>query len=181
MKIFNIVIASLVLITLGCHKGKNNPEACNGDTRRELKVLIDNAITSINYNPVITTVTDLGNLEVPEVDSDTKRQSVEMQVYTVTAKVDKCDKKWDGDYHIRLIEGDNYLITEVPNTGCSYAQQSSYLGFYAEVREFLSKNDIEGKTVTVTGVAFVDIDHKYKRKQAKNNIELHPIFSIKFN
>ncbi len=169
-----------VLAMFSCKKGKRNSEACNGDTRREIKVLTDANSGNINFVSDTTTVTALGELEVPEVKSSTGRQNVELQVYTVTAKVDKCDKKWDGDYHIRLVENDNYLITECPNPGCSYAQMSVYLAQYKNVRDFIEKNDLEGKTVTVTGVAFVDIDHKYKRKQAKNNLELHPILAIEF-
>jgi hypothetical protein len=180
MKIKLVLTVLFAVAMFSCKKGKRNSEACNGDTRREIKVLIDANVGNINFISDTSTVTALGELSVPEVKSSTGRQNVELQVYTVTAKVDKCDKKWDGDYHIRLVENDNYLITECPNPGCSYAQLSNYLSQYKNVRDFIEKNDLEGKTVTITGVAFVDIDHKYKRKQAKNNLELHPILDIRF-
>lgn len=170
----------LVLGMISCNKGKHNPEACNGDTRRELKVMIDSKAGEVNFVSDTTTITELGKLPVPEVKSETPRQAVEMQLYTVTAKVDKVKKERDGDYHIRLIEGENYLIAESANPGCSYAQRSAYLMFYREVRDFIEKNELEGKIVTITGVAFVDIDHHYKRKQAPNNMELHPIIAISF-
>lgn len=34
--------------------------------------------------------------------------------------------------------------------------------------------------IGLIGVAFVDIDHHYARKQADNNLELHPVFDIHF-
>lgn len=177
----NLTILFVAVVgVIACRKGKHNDEACNGDTRRELKVLIDDKVNEIDFISDTITITELGKMEVPEVKSETLRQNVEMKLYTVRAKVDKISKERDGDYHIRLIENDNYLITESVNPGCSYAQKSSYLMRYEEVRHFIKNNNIEGKTVTITGVSFVDIDHYYKRKQAPNNIELHPIIAISF-
>lgn len=169
-----------MVLILSCHKGKNNPNACNGNNRRELKLLTDDKVGSINFEADTITITEIGNLEVPKVKGETPRQNVELQLYTVIAKVDKASKESDGDYHIRLVENGNYLITEIPNPGCSHAEASNYLLYYENAKYFIEHNEIEGKTVTITGVAFVDIDHHYKRKQAKNNIELHPIIAISF-
>lgn len=173
----------LVVLISACHKGKNNPEACNGNTRRELKVAIDDKISLVNFTPVFSTIDSIGTISVPEVDKETPRQNVEMQVYTVRAKVDKLKKERDGDYHIRLIDNnENYLICESANPGCSYAEQSNYLNQFKTVRDFIKVNEdhLEGQYVTITGIAFIDIDHHYARKQAKNNMELHPILEISF-
>ena len=94
--------------------------------------------------------------------------------------VDKQSKKWDGDYHLRLKSGSDYMIVEAANPGCDYAASSPYLSTFEKVYQFIEDNDLEGKEVYVTGVAFADIDHGYKRKQAKNNLELHPILDIHF-
>ncbi|CAN5436402.1 hypothetical protein BH09BAC5_BH09BAC5_05960 [soil metagenome] len=179
MKIFSFILLFSLFI-FSCHKGKNNPEACNGDTRREVKLLTDVLAPTVDTIPVLTTIAALGEMDVPEVKSETGRQTLELKTYTVTAEVDKVKNERDGDIHIRLKEGENYLITECPNPDCDYATGSAYVEIYRRIREFINSNDIEGKTVTITGVAFVDIDHHYKRKQAKNNIELHPILSISF-
>lgn len=40
--------------------------------------------------------------------------------------------------------------------------------------------ELAGKTVTITGVGFIDIDHRYPRNAAKNEMELHPILDISF-
>lgn len=180
MKAIIIVFAFLAILPSCKKKGKNNPNACNGNTRREVKIMTDNSASLINFNPQVISLEALGDLSVPEVKNNTPRQSIELNTYTVRAKVDKVKRERDGDYHLRLQQGDFYLITECPNPGCTYAQYSPYLSTYITVRNFIESNDLENKEVEITGVAFIDIDHHYKRKQAKNNIELHPILSISY-
>lgn len=170
-----------VAVPLACRKkGKKNPEACNGDTRREVKIMTDAAASLVDTSAVFTTIQELGALDVPEVKSETARQEAEKKTYTVKCLVDKVKKERDGDYHIRLKSGDTYLIAESANPGCDYAASSAYLSLYKKVRDFIEANDLEGREVYITGVAFIDIDHHYKRKQAANNLELHPILDIHF-
>ncbi|MBC7864506.1 MAG: hypothetical protein IAF38_16140 [Bacteroidia bacterium] len=179
-----IVAFLLIAILFNCKKkGKNNIEACNGDTRRDVKVCIDALTSQLDTHAVFTTITSLGELSVPDVNSETGRLDLEKKIYTVKCKIDKASKERDGDIHIRLVEGDNYLIAESANPECDYATGSIYVAAYKKVRDFLTIKDLdvlEGKEIYITGVAFVDIDHGYKRKQAKNNIELHPILDIHF-
>ncbi|MGL4599871.1 MAG: hypothetical protein ACRCYO_20275, partial [Bacteroidia bacterium] len=101
-----------------CKKGKKDPDACNGNTRREVKLLIDPAVSLVDTTPISTTIADLEKLDVSEVKSSTERQDAEKKVYTVTATVVEADRKRDGDWHILLKDGDHYLITECPNPGC---------------------------------------------------------------
>jgi hypothetical protein len=181
MKLLYCIVLVFITVCSCKHKGKNNPNACNGDTRREVKLLTDSKAALVAPVTIYTTIDSLGAIAVPEVKSSTSRLTLEYQTYTVTAKVDKVKKELDGDYHIRLISSaNNYLICEVPNANCEYATKCNYLKEYTNVRNFVEGNNLEGKIVTITGVAFVDIDHHYARKQAKNNIELHPILYIKF-
>ncbi|MFN3342528.1 MAG: hypothetical protein ACK40M_07510 [Flavobacteriales bacterium] len=180
---FVVVFLHAMLHLFGCNKGKNDPDSCNGKTRRPVKVVIDDRVNEIDTIPIPARLDSLGKIVVPEVKWETGRQDLELQTYTVRAKVHKLSKERDGDYHIRLIDdNENYLICEAPNPGCSYARQSRYLQNYIRVREFLDQNKktLEGKTITLTGVAFIDIDHYYKRKQAENNLELHPVLAIHF-
>ncbi len=180
MKILSIIICCSLLFISCKRKGKNNKNACNGDTRREVKICTDSKVTLINATSIVTSIDSLNAIIVPTVNSGTARLTLEQHTYTVTAKVDKVKKEWDGDYHIRLTNGTNYLICEVPNPTCEYASKSAYVAQYNKVKSFVQNNDLEDKIITITGVAFVDIDHYYSRKQANNNIELHPIFDIKF-
>jgi hypothetical protein len=171
----------MALLSQCAKKGKNNPDACNGNTRREVKILIDAASSEIDTVPIVTTIVDMGLIEVPDdVDSDTKRLDIEKQVYTVTGTVDKIKRYRDGDYHIKLVDdNENYIITEAANPGCTYVEESNFLQTFKDIEAFIEANDIEeGQVITITGVAFVDIDHYYKRDQAANNMELHPILKI---
>jgi hypothetical protein len=162
-------------------KGKKNPEACNGKGRREVKLLTDEAAAGLDTSASFTTIGALGEISVPgKVKGETGRLDLEKKTYTVKCIVDKVAKERDGDYHLRLKDGDNYLIAEAANPGCDYAASSTYHAAFETAYNFIKENDLEGKTVYVTGVAFVDIDHYYKRKQAKNNLELHPILKIHF-
>jgi hypothetical protein len=43
-----------------------------------------------------------------------------------------------------------------------------------------NKDDLIGKTLTITGVGFIHFDHKYPRNAAPSEIALHPILDIKF-
>lgn len=162
-------------------KGDNNPEACNGDTRREVKLMIDARSQQVDTVPEFITLESLGNLAVPDdVKSETDRLDLELKTYTVRAYVEEVDRKHDGDYHILLKSGEKYLICEVPNPDCDYASAAAWNSRYKTVVAFIEANEPEGQYVYISGVAFVDIDHHYSRKQADNNIELHPVFDIHF-
>lgn len=179
-----IVVLSLVLMLSACKKGKNNSESCNGkNTRRSVKLAIDGEASQINLTPIVTTVDSIGGLEVPEADKKTKRQAIEKQVFTITAKVHKLSKHRDGDWKVKLTDGnDKYINCEAPNIGCDHATNSPFIEEFESVRGWIEayKDDLEGKTVTITGVAFIDIDHRYPRNAADNELELHPILDIRF-
>ncbi|MCR9172442.1 MAG: hypothetical protein NXI10_08130 [bacterium] len=179
--LFFIVLACTLA---ACNKGKNNPESCNGSsTRRDVKICIDAASNQIDLTPINIDVAGIGALEVPEIDKDDPRQAVEKKVFTITARVHKLSKHRDGDWKVKLTDGnDKYVNCENPNPGCEYAKESEFYDAFVNAREWIeaNKNDLEGKTVTITGVGFIDIDHKYPRNAADNEMELHPILSIHF-
>ena len=184
MKTKYLLLLILAFSFSGCKKGKRNPDSCNGkNTRREVKLAIDDLASLINTTPIITTVDSIGSFSVPEIDKESTRQDVEKLVFSITAKVDKVKKHRDGDWKVKLTDGnDKFLNCEVPNLYCSYAEASPYYLQFYRVREWieLNKEDMEGKMVRITGVAFADIDHNYPRNAADNNIELHPILTIEF-
>lgn len=183
MKVFLIVFC-FVFLSLSCSKGKNNPKSCNGEsTRRDVKILVDAESELIDTNELIISVADLGALSVPEVGKDDKRQEVEKMVYTITAKVDKVKKYRDGDWKVKLVDdAENYVNCEAPNMGCEYILNSSFYSQMKTVRDWIENHheELEGKTVTITGVGFIDIDHRYPRNAAKNEMELHPILKIEY-
>lgn len=179
-----LLVFALSFTVIACKKGKNNTESCNGkSTRRDVKLCTDEAASEINTTPIAIGVAEIGALSVPEIEKEDPRQDAEKTVYTITATVHKLSKHRDGDWKVKLTDGnDKYVNCENPNPGCEYAKSSPYYNEFLSVREWIEmhKDSLEGKTVTVTGVAFIDIDHKYPRNAAENELELHPILSIHF-
>lgn len=170
----------ILTVVFSCNKTSKIDDDCNGNTRREVKILIDDQANDINFSVINSTIDSLQNIEVIVPEKETPRLDVEKQVYSITATVDKVDRKPDGDIHIQLTDGTNYLIAEIPNPNCEYTKNTTWKTTYESCLAFVNAHDLEDKTVKISGVAFIDIDHVYKRKQAKNNIELHPVLSIKF-
>lgn len=184
MRYIKLLYVFLFLLLLSCKKGKNNPDACNGSsTRRDIKICVDASANEIDTSAIITTVEAIGNMSVPEADKDIERQDIEKKVFTITAKVHKVKKYRDGDWKVKLTDGnDKYINCESPNMGCTYISGSRFYEEMDQVRNWIeaNKDDLEGKTITITGVAFIDIDHKYPRNAAENELEIHPILDIHF-
>ncbi len=182
---FLFIVICIIVIGQGCKKGKNNPESCNGkNTRRDVKIVIDESASQIDTIPVIITVDSIGSIDVPKAGINTARQEIEKKVFRITATVHKLSKHRDGDWKVKLTDGnDKFINCESPNMGCSYIKSSRFYSKMNNVRNWIeeNKNNIEGKTVTITGVAFIDLDHKFPRNAAENELELHPILEISFN
>lgn len=174
----------LGILISSCLKGKNNPKSCNGKTtRRDVKICVDSSAMEIDTIPILISVDSIGGLLVPEVDKNSERQDVEKKVYTITAQVHKISKHWDGDWKVKLTSGnDTYINCESPNPGCEFIPTSRFLSKIITAREWIEahQDEIVGKTVTITGVGFIDIDHKYPRNAAENEMELHPILEINY-
>jgi hypothetical protein len=177
-----LLVFILLVLSFSCkNKGKNNSKACNGNTRREVKLCIDDSKFLIDTTPILTTISGIEAIETSKVKWKTPRLDLEKKTYTITAIVDKVKKENDGDLHVRLKDNlGKYIICEAANQNCMYASGSRFFSEFIEVNDFLNSNDIEGKTVTITGVAFVDIDHGFNQKGTRNRIELHPILKISF-
>jgi hypothetical protein len=86
MNIQSIAVFALCMLGFSCSdKGDNNPEACNGDTRRKVKLMIDDRSILVDTIPEFTTIEALGALSVPDdVKSETARLDLELKTYTTT-------------------------------------------------------------------------------------------------
>ncbi len=175
-----LILSCIFFLLFSCNNLDKKDNDCNGNTRREVKLLIDDKSSEINFIAISSKIDSLQNIDVIVTKKDTPRLAQEKQVYSITAKVDEVDRKPDGDIHIRLKDGDNYLICEIPNPNCAFTKNTAWKSMYQTCLDFVIANDITDKNVTISGVAFVDINHHYKRKQSKNNMELHPVLSITF-
>jgi hypothetical protein len=179
-----IIVASFISLLALVSCGKNKADSCNGEgVRRDIKIAIDDLADSINLSPITISVEEFGALEVPEAEKKSPRQEVELQVYTITGTVHKLSRHRDGDWKVKLTNGnDKYVNCESPNPGCPHVSGSLFESEYISARNWLVENeeDLVGKTVTITGVGFIDIDHKYPRNAADNEMELHPILDIHY-
>ncbi|MCI5058949.1 MAG: hypothetical protein MRY83_22740 [Flavobacteriales bacterium] len=182
-----LLISILLLclcLSFSCEKGKNNPKSCNGkSTRRAVKLATDIAAKEIDSLTIFSNVDSLNDLDLPKVKSDDDRLDIEKNIFTLRAEVHKVSKHRDGDWKIKLTNGnDRYINCEAPNPGCEHAKDSRYFSQMETVRNWIDENneDLEGRWVTLTGVAFVDIEHYHPRNAADNNIEIHPILDIHY-
>jgi hypothetical protein len=78
----------ILIVVFSCNKTSKIDDDCNGNTRREVKILIDDQADEINFTPIFSSIDSLQNIEVIEPDKETARLSVEKQVYSITATVD---------------------------------------------------------------------------------------------
>lgn len=173
----------MTVATLSCGKNKTD-DSCNGEsTRRNIKIAIDDDAFSIDTIPIITTVDSIGAISVVEADKETIRQDIEKKVFSITATVHKVSDHRDGDLKVKLTNGnDKYINCESPNPDCEYINNSRFFKQIQTTHKWIEDHydELEGKTVTITGVAFIDIDHKYPRNAAENELELHPIIDIHY-
>lgn len=178
-----IILLLLVLASFACRKNKTD-DSCNGEnTRRNIKIAIDHGASSIDTIPIITTVDSIGSISVAKADKETIRQDIEKKVFSITATVHKVSDHRDGDLKVKLTSGnDKFINCESPNPDCEYINDSRFFKQIQTTHKWIEDHyeELEGRTVTIVGVAFIDIDHKYPRKAAKNELELHPIIDIHY-
>ena len=183
-----IVVFSLLLLCSVVGKSQTQSILCGGVERWSVKVLIDPAVNTINFTPVITTLDSLINLPTPIPTSSNPRiAGIEDKVYTIRCHITIKKSESDFDYHLVLSDGVHTLIAETPDPACATASSSAYVNNFISVRNFVDANIAPGNVynvnlpdVDVTGVAFVDIEHG-QTGVAPNNLELHPILDIHFS
>ncbi|MBK7129479.1 MAG: hypothetical protein IPM74_06805 [Crocinitomicaceae bacterium] len=177
------IYVNLLFIITSCNQSETN-DACNGEsTRRDIKIATDIDAVSIDTLPIISTVDSIGSIVVPEIDRKSPRQEIENKTFTITGKVEKVKKYHDGDWKVKLISADEkYLNCEIPNPDCEFAKNSVFYQKYLTAYQWVEDHHetLEGDTVTITGIAFIDIDHPYPRNSSENNLELHPVLTINF-
>ncbi len=127
--------------------------------------------TSIDTAIIINiSVDSIGNLDVPEVNKESAHQEVEKKVFRITTKVHKMSKHRDGDIKIKLTNSnDVYINYEAPYMDCTFIQSSVFFSRMERVRNWIEPRyeELEGKTVTIIGAGFINIDHRYPRNAAK--------------
>jgi len=160
---------------------------CGGTERWSEKVLVDAAVGTINWTPVVQTVTQLAGLTTPTPSTTMPRTGpVETTCYQVSCSITIKKAESDNDYHLVLSDGHSTVIGEIPDPSCSAAAASAYVNDFIAARNFIDANIASGNVssvsippVVVTGVGFVDPPHG-QTGAAPNNFEVHAITNIHF-
>lgn len=191
-KLILTLVAFIILITNSFAQVKSGEEeettTCGGVERWDVKVLTDSKVSTIDFNPITTTVSGLVSIVTPKPSTTMPRYAgVEDKTFRVICKVTIKKNEADGDYHLVFSDGINTFIGEIPNPVCAAASSSAYVNQYITARNFIdtyipkaSNSNVNIPDVEVTGVAFIDPPHGQTGK-APNNIELHPILKINFS
>ncbi len=175
-----------VLFALGSETitGSLNTKTCGGTEWWNEKILSPGSTTGINFTPVVTTIKDLTSKNTDNVDFSTTRPRppIENQAYTVNnVLITLVKRESDNDYHIVIEDGkNNHMIVEIPDPDCPDAQASSHCSNYQKARDEMDKygTSYRHHLFDVTGVLFVDKAHG-QTGHADNNVELHPVLSLK--
>ncbi|HTA60940.1 MAG TPA: T9SS type A sorting domain-containing protein [Bacteroidia bacterium] len=160
---------------------------CGGTERWSQKVLVDAAVSTINFTALPATVNSMVNIVTPTPSTSMPRYAgVEDKCYTFTCNVTVKKAETDNDYHLVLSDGTHTLIGEIPDPVCSAAASSNYVPQYTAARNFVdtyigsgSYSSVHIAPVQIYGVAFVDPPHG-QTGAAPNNLEIHPILKINF-
>jgi hypothetical protein len=164
-----------------------NSMNCGGVERWSVKVLVDGAVSQINFTPVSKTVSQMVALTTPTPSTSMPRTGpVETTTYTTNCTITIKKAETDNDYHLVLYDGSKTMIGEIPDPSCSAAASSAYVSQYVAARNFIDAHIASGNVfsvnippVTVTGVGFIDPPHG-QTGAAANNMEIHPIIDIHF-
>jgi hypothetical protein len=156
------------------------------------------------------TLTQLVQIHAPNIPSDntTRATPEETRVVRLQARLIQWKLETDSDYHLVLTDDTEQftqghgkptghsLIGEIPSPDClpgsheEFGAQSPFLDGITTARHQLEAafpnadlsggwNDAGGANVEVVGVQFFDRAHG-QVSRAPNNLEIHPILSIKF-
>jgi hypothetical protein len=168
-------------------EGETERVMCGGTERWSQKVLVDAAVSTINFTPISANVAYMVGISTPAPSTTAPRiAGVEDKTYNVTCKITIKKVESDNDYHLVMSDGTHTMIGEIPDPNCSAASSSAYVNDYIAARNFIDAHIASGNVsnvnlpnVVIYGVAFVDPPHG-QTGAAPNNLEIHPILNIQF-
>ena len=150
-----------------------------GYDRWSVKTLTDADRAEVQFRPVVSTITALGAIPIPEIPypDDGRIRPQEITVYRVRAVVRQILVQDDRDWHLILADPETgtTMVAEIPDPTCT--QDSGHEAEFAAARDSLHALP-RGAVIEVTGVGFFDYIHN-QRGRAPNGFELHPVLLIK--
>lgn len=171
-------------VTCGVHCGLE---------RWQAKTLSYEGASSLNMQPVTTTVSQLVNETAPTGTSEIRVAPVETQEVTMTANLLGYKVESDRDLHIVVqdLSTKETMIVEIPDPQCSgvcssiardqivTARQTFESAFAGAAPSGTYRGLAKPVQIVVTGFPLFDFQHpKPQTGLAKNCIEIHPVLSI---
>lgn len=175
-------VAAALLLGLQLREARLPPasaaslRALCGSERWSVKTLSDGDRFTVDLTPRSRTIKQLNALVKPAVLPANGRVATERKVYRVTATVTAKITENDSDIHLALTGSDgSTMIAEAPEPACSRnALDRNAINAARLVAQGVQVSD----KVVAIGVAFFDFPHN-QTGHAKNQIELHPLISLK--
>ncbi len=128
----------------------NGKTLCGGTERWSQKVLVDAAISTINFTPIAANVGYMVGITTPSSSPTMPRYAgVEDKTYNVTCKITIKKVETDSNYHLVLSDGTHTMIGEIPDPSCSAAGSSAYVNDYIAARNFIDAHIASGVGVTI--------------------------------
>lgn len=176
-------LAAVLLVGLQLRKATLPPAAAAplralcGSERWSVKTFSDGDRFQVDLTKRAKTIKQLNTLTRPTTPLPANgRVPAELKVYKVTATVTYIANENDGDIHLALVSGDgSTMIAEAPEPACSrFARDRNAINAARLVAQGIQVGD----KVVAAGVGFFDFPHN-QTGRAKNQLELHPLISLK--
>jgi hypothetical protein len=161
---------------------------CKGSERWPVKVVAADEETEFNISmkPKVTTIEYLNSIRTDtiKITGKTPRHALETQVYTVkNCLISHAILENDNDIHLVIEDGKGHnMIAEIPDPNCEVTGASELAKRYKLARQTFLDNKLvfQNYRWTISGILFIDKKHPLSPTgNADNNIELHPVISLK--
>jgi hypothetical protein len=151
-----------------------------------LKTLSDPGSRLIYLRPRPTTIAELNARPMPRRTPTWPSRGYARHVWELVAQIVEYKLEANGDIHLILFDGGDYMIAKLPSPACVPKRSRKRRAIVSTRRIFESscgpvtdRWQFLGAVVTITGVGFWDYPHG-QRGHARNYAELHPVTGIRF-
>jgi len=151
-----------------------------------LKTLSDPGRGLIYLRPRPTTIAEVNARPMPRRTPTWRSQGYARHVWKLVAQIVEYKFEANGDIHLILFDGGDYMIAKLPSPACVPRRSRDRRAIVSARRTFEShcgpvtnRWQFLGAIVYMSGVGFWDFPHG-QRGHARNYAELHPVTGIRF-
>jgi hypothetical protein len=181
-----IVVACCIFAAATTPTSAGHSAAACGSRLWGLKTLSDPGRRLIYLRPRPTTIAEVNARPMPRRTPTWRSQGYAHRVWELVAQIVEYKLEADGDIHLILFDGGDYMIAELPSPACVPRRSRDRRAIVSARRTFESscgpvtnRWQFLGAVVSMSGVGFWDFPHG-QRGHARNYAELHPVTGIRF-